>query len=324
MEQVKGIQELTCRLSHSGTHSGVRPLVHPVVTIGNFDGVHLGHQKIIQLALNQARAKNGTCVAYTFRPHPQIALKPENQVQLLSTYDEKIEILESLGVDLLVEEPFSREFSTLSAEQFFRRVLLRQLGAEVIVVGYDFAFGKERNGHLNALEALCQEASVKLVVVPPQRFGEEVASSSRIRQHLMSGNIPAATQLLGREFFYRGVVIHGEGRGRKMGFPTANLKLENKLALPKGVYATWAVRGKVKFPSVTNIGVRPTFSDGTKELPVLVETHLLNEIVDLYGTTLEVRFVAKLREERKFSGVEELKAQIGLDAQHAANHLSSA
>ncbi|MEO7163547.1 MAG: riboflavin kinase, partial [Bdellovibrionia bacterium] len=238
MELVRGIEAL----SHS--------VIHPVVTIGNFDGVHLGHQKIIQLAIEKAKAKGGQSIAYTFRPHPQVALRPGTQVQLLTTYDEKLEILENLGIDLVIEEPFSREFSTIEPEIFFNEVLLRKLSAENIVVGYDFAFGKERHGHLETLDQFCKSAGVKLFVVQPQRIEGEVVSSSKIRQHLLSGEMDAAKRLMGRSFFYRGIVIKGEGRGHKIGFPTANLKLEDKLALPFGVYATWAIHEGILYPSV--------------------------------------------------------------------------
>ncbi len=306
METVRGIQLLS------------KTLAHPVVTIGNFDGVHSGHQRIIQLAVEKARARKGTAVAYTFKPHPQVALRPGANVQLLSTYDEKLEFLQQQGLDVTIEEPFSREFSTVAPQEFFNNVLLRRLNAEAIVVGYDFAFGKERQGHLEKLEAFCKQARVELEIVPPQRVGNEVISSSRIRQHLLAGEVGPANLLLGRQFFYRGVVVYGEGRGRKLGFPTANLKLENKIALPYGVYATWAVlEGKI-MPSVTNVGVRPTFvgAEGV-ELPALVETHLLDVTIDLYGKPLEVRFVQKLREERRFGGIDALKAQIALDAEQA-------
>jgi riboflavin kinase/FMN adenylyltransferase len=294
-----------------------RALPHAVLTIGNFDGVHLGHQKIVRLAIDKARARKGTAVAYTFRPHPQIALRPESEAStpLLSTYDEKIELLGGLGVDVIVEEPFSREFSTTTPEQFFTDVILRRLSAEEIVVGYDFKFGKERSGHLDELGKLCQGAGIQLTVVPPQKEGSDVVSSSRIRQYLMGGDVESAGRLLGREFFYRGIVVRGEGRGRKLGFPTANLKLENKIALPYGVYATWAVlpNGE-KLASVTNVGVRPTFPG---ELPALIETYVLDRDFDLYGTTLEVRFVRRLRAEQKFAGIEALKAQIARDVESA-------
>lgn len=308
MEVIRGIQNLS------------RSLVHPVLTIGNFDGVHLGHQQIIRLAVEKAKARGGTSIAYTFRPHPQVALRPGANVQLLTTYDEKLELLGALGLDLVIEEPFSREFSTISPQDFFNDMLLKRLGVEAVVVGYDFAFGKERKGHLQVLEDFCQGSGVELTVVQAQRIGNEVASSSKIRQHLSSGEIEAASQLLGRPFFYRGVVVKGEGRGKKIGFPTANLKIENKLTLPYGVYATWAICESLfpgqMLPSVTNVGVRPTFSSD-RELPALVETHLLDQNVDLYGRVFEVQFVRRLREERRFPGVDMLKAQIRTDADSA-------
>jgi riboflavin kinase / FMN adenylyltransferase len=314
MELLRGIQNLknqsvTCQ--------------HAVVTIGNFDGVHLGHQKIIQTTLEKAKARKGTSIAYTFRPHPQIALKPDSSIQLLSTYDEKIELLGATGLDIMVEEPFSREFSTIAPEQFFSDVLLRKLGAEEIVVGYDFAFGKGRVGHLEALGEFCKSAGVQLTVVPAQRIGSEVVSSSRVRQHLLAGEIDKANALLGRSFSYKGVVIKGDQRGRTIGFPTANLKLENKLALPYGVYATRTLFKDKSYPSVTNVGTRPTFHhEPGKELPALVETHLLDTTIDLYGSTLEVRFEHRLRAEKKFNGIDALKTQITLDAQQARELLT--
>src|SRR4051812_46356607 len=176
MEIFRGIQTLNRALSHA------------VLTIGNFDGVHLGHQMIVKEAISKARARGGTAVAYTFRPHPQIALRPESQAStpLLSTYDEKLELLGSLGLDIVIEEPFSREFSTTTPEQFFTDMILRRVSAEEIVVGYDFALGKERSGHLEQLGKLCQSAGIQLTIVPPQKEGSDVVSSSRIRQYLMS------------------------------------------------------------------------------------------------------------------------------------------
>jgi riboflavin kinase/FMN adenylyltransferase len=305
MEVVKGIQNFAQSAKHA------------VVTIGNFDGVHLGHRMIIQTALELAKKRGGQCIAYTFRPHPQVALRPGTQVQLLSTYDEKLELLRQAGIDITIEEPFSREFSVIEPEQFFTDVLLRRLNVESIVVGYDFAFGRERHGHLEALGKFCKDSGVELVVVQPHRVGSEVVSSSRIRQHLLSGGIEEANHLLGRPFSYRGVVIKGEGRGRQLGFPTANLQLENKLALPYGVYATWSVIDQKVYPSVTNVGIRPTFQTDHPELPALVETHLLDLNLDLYGNSMEVRFIRKLRDERKFGGVEELKSQILRDIEEA-------
>jgi riboflavin kinase/FMN adenylyltransferase len=286
-----------------------------VVTIGNFDGVHQGHQAILSVAVEQAREKGGVAIAFTFKPHPRLALDPASPVPLLCTYAEKAELLSKAGVDMVIEEPFSREFSTTSPETFFSEVLVRKLNAEAIVVGYDFAFGKERIGGLTVLEAFCKSARVQLTVVPPQRAGSEVVSSSAIRRHLLSGDLRTGNRLLGREFSYTGDVVRGEGRGKKLGFPTANLKLENKLALPYGVYATWAIIDGKRYASVTNVGVRPTF--GKEDLPALVECHLLDATMDLYGRSLEVRFVERLREERKFLSIDALKSQIFSDTGQA-------
>jgi len=289
---------------------------HAVVTIGNFDGVHLGHQRIIQLALEKARARGGKTVAFTFKPHPQVALRPQVSLPLLSTYEEKLEILGTLGLDFVIEQPFSREFSTIQPEQFFRDILLRRLNAEAIVVGYDFGFGKGREGHLEVLGKLCEEAGVELTIVQPQREDSEVVSSSRVRSYLLAGDVEQAAKLLGRPFSYKGVVRKGDGRGRTIGFPTANLKLDNKLALPNGVYATQTLFAGKLFPSVTNIGVRPTFTSASPvpdEFPAWVETHLLDTEVDLYGSTLTVQFIQRLRSEMKFSGVDALVEQIRRD-----------
>lgn len=321
MERLRGIEAI---------HQRFRK---PVLTIGNFDGVHLGHQKIVALALEKAKERQGTCIAFTFKPHPQMALRPEGALSLLTTYEEKLDLLAKHGVQVAIEQPFSRHFSSVSPDHFFSDVILKSIGAEAIVVGYDFGFGKERQGDMETLETLCKSAGVELTVVPPLKVDGEIVSSSKIRQYLLSGDIEAGNRLLGHEFAYRGTVMKGEGRGRKLGFPTANLKLEEKLVLPYGVYATIAVlekEGRIQtIPSVTNIGVRPTFytpgpDESGRELPALVETHLLDTQLDLYGTSLEVRFVRRLREERKFDGVEKLKAQILLDAQQARALLASA
>ncbi len=303
-----------------------KPPEKAVVTIGNFDGVHLGHREIFRQTVAQAKRIGGTSVVFTFRPHPQIALRPEANISLLQTYDEKLELLQKRGLDVVIEQPFSREFSTTSPGDFFREVLLRRLSAVAIVVGYDFAFGKGREGGLRSLEEFCKNAGIQLTVVPPLRLGDTVVSSSQIRRALAVGQVSEAARLLGRPFSYRGTVVKGEGRGRKIGFATANLKLDSKLVLPYGVYATEAYLTDVDqtFDSVTNVGVRPTFAEiehGLGELPALIETHLLGQTIDLYGRTLEVRFIDRIRDERKFSGIEALKSQIGDDVKAAAHIL---
>ncbi len=306
MEIFKGINQLS------------KPYPGAVVTIGNFDGVHLGHQRIMHLVLEQAGKLQGTSIVYTFRPHPQEVLRPSAQVQLLTTYDEKLEILDQLGIDVAVEESFTPDFFGLSAERFFEEILIERFRAQAIVVGHDFAFGKGRAGNIELLDTVCKSKGIGLTVVPAETKNQEVVSSTAIRNHLLNRNVESANALMGRPFFYRGLVVHGDARGRTIGFPTANLKIDRKLTLPYGVYATQSVLVKdnqtVIYPSVTNVGVRPTFD----QTHALVETHLLDQPwIDLYDQMLEVRFLKCLRTEMKFAGIDQLKAQIALDAQAA-------
>lgn len=295
-----------------------RAFENPVVTIGNFDGVHLGHQAIIREAIEQAKSLGGESIAFTFRPHPQAALRPDQATELICTYDEKVEKLKRTGIDWIIEEPFSREFSSTPPQDFFKKTVIEKLGARNLVVGYDFAFGKGREGSLDRLKEWCDQSHVSLTVVQPQSHQGTTVSSSKIRAALRSGQIEQAAQLLGEPFFYRGVVTKGDQRGRLLGFPTANQKLyrsQQKIILPYGVYATRALIDGKSFPSVTNVGVRPTFvaRHSGEEPPVLVETHLLDTQIDLYGMALEVHFWSKIRDERKFDGMESLKAQIEKD-----------
>lgn len=306
-----------------GFHCLPSGLVHPVLTIGNFDGVHIGHQRIIRLAIEKARAHQGLCVAMTFTPHPQEILRPGQVSSLrITTDEEKIELLERLGVDVLIEQPFDRDFAAMSPQEFFEKVICQAVGAKSIVIGYDFGFGKDRQGSIQTLSDLSKIQGIELTQVPVQTLESshpEVISSSRVREFLLKGQIESANTLLGHEFLYRGIVVHGDGRGRKIGFPTANLKLigtGTKLLLPNGVYVTHAFINGREYPSVTNIGVRPTFQ---KEGDVAcVECHILDsQELDLYDQQLEIRFLSRLREEKKFAGINELKKQILEDIRRA-------
>lgn len=309
-------------------------LKNTVVVIGNFDGVHLGHQELIRVAKEKAQQKKGTVLAYTFRPHPKEVLAPVGSSGAgsfrLSTFSERISLLERYGVDLLVEEPFTREFSNTTPEKFFSDILIRSLNACEIVVGYDFAFGKGREGGLTALQQFCDSTGVGLSVVPAFRTPEgEVVSSSRIRKAMAQGELDRVNRLLGYPFFYRGVVTRGDQRGREIGFPTANLKLEKKIVLPFGVYVTQSQVDGQSYPTVTNIGVRPTV-DGKasdydhQEFPASVETHFLSQDFDIYGKTLEVSFLKFLRGEKKFAGLSELKSQIAQDVKASEEFFNSA
>ena len=294
-----------------------------VVTIGNFDGVHLGHQEIVRTTLLQASQLGVESVAFTFRPHPQGVLRPDRAPELLLTYDEKRERLLELGLKRVVEQPFNLEFAKTTPSEFFSSTLQGVLRAKAVVVGYDFTFGKERSGHLQVLQSLSDAAGVSLTVVAPQRLDQEVVSSSVIRSWLRQGQVREATRGMGRDFCYSGTVIRGDQRGRMIGFPTANLALGEKLVLPSGVYATRAWLDGTSWSAVTNVGTRPTFGGGST---VLAETHLLDGswgVDSLYGRQLRVDFRERIREERRFAGARELAVQISADAEVARQILGA-
>jgi riboflavin kinase/FMN adenylyltransferase len=281
----------------------------PAVAVGNFDGVHRGHQALVATAVAVARA--GTVVALTFDPHPARVLAPERAPRALMTLEQKAEALEAAGVQRLAVLPFTPEVSRLAAPEFARRVLRESLGAEVVVVGTGFRFGHQRAGDSAELERLGGEFGFRVVAHPPVLLQGEPVSSSRIREALARGQVEAAAEMLGRPFFVEGLVVTGAGRGRTLGVPTANLAPENETLPAVGVYAcrcrseeSDVVRG-----AVVNLGRRPTWGGGETRL----EAHLLDFEGDLYGARLRVEFVAWLREERAFPGPEALTAQISED-----------
>ena len=289
-----------------------------VVALGNFDGVHLGHRAIISAAVARAAELGATPAVFTFWPHPPQVLRPADPGQapakeLLCLRDERAELIAGMGVALLVEQPFDAAFASMEPARFFRDLLVRGLGAVAIVVGYDFAFGKGRAGNTSLLAGLSREAGVELTVIPARESEGAPMSSSRIRALLASGDVETAARLLGRRFFYRGTIVHGDGRGNRIGIPTANLMMPAKIRVPNGVYATLSFVGDSLegIPSVTNVGVRPTFHAGATG-PV-IETHFLRPSGDVYDKRLTVEFVARIRDEKRFAGVDELKAQIADD-----------
>lgn len=295
----------------------------PVLTIGNYDGLHLGHRFIIEAVIERARQLKGTSVVYTFRPHPHLALTPDEELQLINTYDEKLALLDEIGVDVVIEQPFSREFSEVAPEKFFRDILVKRLSAQAIYVGYDFGFGKNRAGNIELLKQCCGMEGIELHIAKPLKIDGEICSSTRIRDYLKAGEVVKANRLLGREFFYRGVVVRGFGRGHAIGFATANVKTESKLRVREGVYATLAVYRDQVFHSVTNVGRQPTFNVGV-DSPVAVETHIFDFNRDIYGEVLEVRMIERLRDEVRFDGIESLVRQIKNDVVRAREILSAA
>jgi riboflavin kinase/FMN adenylyltransferase len=290
-----------------------------VVALGNFDGVHLGHQAILGRALEDSRTLGFPVVAFTFKPHPTLELKPESDLRLLMTYDEKRIRLQGLGVDCCIEEPFNATFAALSAKEFFDRILVGRAHARVIVVGENFTFGRNREGTIPVLKQFCDATGVTLRALPPVEVDGLPVSSSRIRAALSEGRVNLASELLGRPFFYKAEVVHGDKRGRTIGFPTANMKCDTKFALRSGVYATTVFWQGKTYPAVTNLGTRPTFDSSELRM----ETHLLHEDLELYGEILEVSFHDRIRDERKFASLDELKHQIRADTELAGHLLSS-
>lgn len=293
-----------------------------VLTIGNFDGIHLGHKKIIKKVIERAKKNKGTSMVYTFKPHPHRALTPGNQIPLINTYEEKLELFDSMGVDVVIEEPFSREFSTNTPEKFFRDILVKRFSTKEIIVGYDFGFGKDRAGSLDVLKNLCMEENVEISVEPPLKIEDIICSSTKVRECIERGEIKVANQLLGRDFFYRGLVVKGNARGRTIGFPTANIHSEGKMWVKEGVYATRTKYNGKLFGSVTNVGRQPTFNEDTRLIPVTMETHIFNFNEFIYGESIEVQFVDRIRDEMKFSGVEQLVIQIKKDSEIAKKIIS--
>ncbi|HMK34813.1 MAG TPA: bifunctional riboflavin kinase/FAD synthetase [Desulfomonilaceae bacterium] len=281
----------------------------PSVALGNFDGVHLGHQQIIRKTVESAHAKNRAAVVYTFDPHPRLVLAKVPDVPRITTPRERADILEHLGIDVLILAEFTLEFAAQSPADFVQNILVEELGTRHLFVGENYRFGKGRAGTAGVLKKMASELGFYVHIVPPVMMGDAAVSSSRIRNHLMQGEIREANLLLGREFTIEGRVIHGHHRGKQLGFPTANIKPEIKLHPPEGVYAVYCRVGEMYHQGVMNIGYNPTFKDRR----VSYEVHILDFEQDLYGETIRVYLVHRLRAEMKFDGVEALKDQIRKD-----------
>jgi riboflavin kinase/FMN adenylyltransferase len=298
---------------------------HAAAAIGNFDGVHRGHQALIAVAVQDARARRGEPVVLTFDPHPSQVLAPDRSARALMTVEQKAEALGRLGIPRLVVLAFTLELSRQAPEEFVRRVVCGCLGAESVAVGSGFRFGHRRGGDLALLQRLGGELGMGVHGVPPLLHEGSPVSSTRIREALARGDVASARELLGRPFFVDGLVMAGDGRGRTLGFPTANLSLLNETLPGLGVYACrcrnlTAADAGPGWGAVVNVGRRPTFGGGQ----VSVEAHLLDFSGDLYGRQLRVAFLERLREERSFPGPQALVAQIGEDVARARALLSAA
>jgi riboflavin kinase/FMN adenylyltransferase len=290
-----------------------------IITIGAFDGVHRGHQHLIQQMVEEARQTKRLAGLITFYPHPSAVLSPYNPTLYLSTPGEKAALLEKLGLDILAILPFDQAMAQTTAQDFIDRVR-RRLHMVELWVGADFALGHAREGDAEALQALGQDMGFIVRVIEPLTWHGQIISSTRIRSLLLKGKVRQATQLLGRYPSLAGEVVRGSQRGHCLGFPTANLEVRKERVIPAdGIYAVYARLGKERYQGVANVGVRPSFELGDEHI---VEVHILDFDENIYGCDLVVEFVERLRDERRYTDVEELKAQIEQDIAQARRILA--
>lgn len=293
-----------------------------MLTIGNFDGLHLGHRSILSTVVSRADALDGEAVVYTFDPHPRRVLRPSRAPRLLTTTEQKLELLEAEGIDLVILEPFDTAFARTTPEAFVREVHARIAPREVYV-GYDFHFGRDREGSMRLLTEMGPRLGFAVTIIPEVTVEGEDVNSSRIRALLEQGDVGAAGRLLGRHYTIRGRVVEGDRRGRTLGFPTANLETENEILPRSGVYAARlrSLDDPVgSLDAVANLGHRPTFESQPR---LVIEAHLLDFEGDLYGKYLELGFVSRIRDEMRFPGPDALKAQIERDVEEARARLGS-
>ncbi len=291
----------------------------PIITIGTFDGIHLGHQKLISHLLEKKKRYNGTAFLVTFEPHPQLILNNRNQpISILTTLEEKLEILQKFPIDGVIVIPFTKEMSELSGQLFIKKILIDKIGFKDIVIGYDHAFGKNRSGNVETLRKMSSEFGFRVNVVEPVSLNGQVVKSTAIRNALRNGDISKATAFLGSPYQITGKVSKGKGRGTNSLFPTANLEVENrhKLIPPNGVYISEAVLNGEKYAAITNIGERPTFGEND----LAIEVHLLDFHENIYDNSLKILILSRIRSEKKFQSIEALKKQINKDINSARNY----
>ncbi len=284
-------------------------LPNPVATIGNFDGVHLGHREIFRRVKREAAALAGVSVAITFFPHPLKVVAPDRNFKLITTYPEKEALIEASGIDYLIIIPFSREFAAISAREFVTDILVRRIGVKKIIIGYDYAFGRNREGDVGLLRRMGDEFGFSVEMLEQIGDGANPYSSSIVRSLIEDGDVRGVLPLLGRFFSVGGPVVHGLHRGKNLGFPTANIDPEEELLPGPGVYAVKVKYAGGVYDGACNIGINPTFNGGK----ITVEVHLLDFDEDIYGRELRVYFVERIRDERTFSDAGELMRAIERD-----------
>ena len=292
---------------------------YPVTAIGNFDGVHLGHRAILKAAIDRARAAGGTAFALTFDPLPAKLLAPDRAPPLILAPDDKLELLRLSGVDGAIVLNFTLGLSLLSPRDFVRNYLRGKIGVREVVVGHSGRFGHNRAGNAAMMVELGREFGFDTDVVGPVKIGGIEVSSTKVRELIGAGDLRGAARLLGRYHFLSGPVVRGRERGRTIGYPTANLDSETECIPPDGVYAARVILGDGAYPSLVNIGMRPTFSETARS----IEAHILDFTRDIYGTRIKLEPIERIRPERKFDNADALKAQIALDLTKAREILSA-
>ncbi len=298
------------------------PFANAAITIGNFDGVHIGHQALFHEVIEQADAMGGTSVAMTFEPHPIRVLKQNGHPPLITLYEQKIELMSAIGLDVVIALPFTRDFAAWSAERFVKELLVERIGMKVIVVGKDYTFGRGREGNVDLLKSYGREFGFAVwvldwIAAPKKDLGR--ISSTRVRDLVMEGRMEDAKKLLGRYYQIRGRVAEGRDRGGKLlGFPTANIELVDELCPKTGIYAVTVEVRQEKYKGVANIGYSPTFDDHL----FTVEVYILDFDEKIYGEKIRINFIQRLRDEEKFSSLAELSAQIRKDVERARELVS--
>lgn len=295
---------------------------NPVITIGNFDGVHIGHQALFHEIIEKANSLHGTSMALTFEPHPLRVLQQNNYFPLITLYEQKVELIASSGIDVLICIPFTTQFASLSAHEFIENILVKAIGIKAIIVGRDYTFGKNRQGNIDLLNQYAPSYGFEVIIrdwIKATVNASHRISSTRIRKLVMAGDVENAQKLLGRYYQIRGTVGTGRNRGGKLlGFPTANIELKDELSPKGGVYAVTVECMGESFKGVANIGYSPTFDDHI----FTVEVHILDFNRDIYNQNIKVNFVKRIRDEKKFSSFDELALQINEDAKQANDFLS--
>ena len=293
--------------------TAINSIPNPVLTIGTFDGVHVGHQKILQQVKKEAEKIGGESVLFTFFPHPRIVLYPESHgLKLLQTQEEKMAKLARVGIENCIVYPFTFDFSRLSAIEFVRDILVNKLQIKKLVIGYDHQFGKNREGNIEFLKEICEVYGFEVIEIPAQDIDAVNVSSTKIRKAILDGEIAKANEYLGERFEFTGTIVHGQAIGKTIGFPTANIQVNSELKLipGNGVYAVAVSLKDSDYIGMLNIGNRPTVSDSADQT---IEVHILDFSGEIYAEEITVKFIDKLRDEKQFKDLQELQNQLKED-----------